>query len=169
MSEQVSRLAVQHLRKKMFPLLPSEIQKTFPLISDPLVEDDNKVPKIVVGTLTEYGANTATPAITVNCEGEADGIVNVYRHLLLHVDIWAGGNIASNVDGRRFVSIVYQHVFDALQNINWSGRGGSPNTDYVQVERCYETQRSAIMFEPAQKIYHIANTYRVEALCQTWY
>jgi hypothetical protein len=169
MSEQISRLAVQQLRNVMFPLLPQFIQSQFPTSSDPLVAGDMPVPNIFVGDITEKGAQAATPAITVSCEGEAEGTVSVYRHLLLHVDIWVGGNVASSGSGRRFVSTIYQHIFDSLQNVNWSGRGGVQGIDYVQILRCYETQRSGIMFEPTSKIYHLANTYRVEALCKTWY
>lgn len=169
MSEQVSRLAVQQLRNVMFPTLPDFIKEKFPTTTDPLVAADAAVPNIFVGDITEGGANSGTPAITVNCEGSAEGSVKVYRHLLLHIDIWVGGNVAASGAGRRFVSILYQHIFDSLQNVNWSGRGGAQGSDYVQIKRCFESLRSSIMFEPTTKIYHLSNTYQVEALCKTWY
>lgn len=167
MSEQVARLAVVTLRNNMFPALPQDIQGLFALISDPLVSGQDQVPNIVVGQYQDFGVGAATPMITVFCSGSAEGIVNQYRHLDLHVDIWLGGNAAPNVDGRRVVSVIYEYVFRTLQNTNWSGKaaGGS----FVQIERSYEIERSPILFEPEGKVYHIANAYRVEALAKTWY
>jgi len=168
MSEQVARLCVNTLRSSMFPLLPPDVQSKFPLISDPLVAGNNQVPNIIVGEYQDTGANAATPMVTVNCNGAQDGLVKVYRHLDLFVDIWVGGNIAPNVDGRRFVSIIYEYVNRTLENTNWTGVA-QPGGSTVQIERCYETERSKIMFDPQNKIYHISNIYRVEALCKTWY
>lgn len=169
MSELVARLAVAQLRTNMFPLLSPDIQKMFPLITDPILSGENKVPQIIVGEIQDLGVGVVTPLITVNCSGVQEGLVNVYRHLDLRVDIWCGGNLAPGLDGRRLISNIYEYVNRALQNVNWSGRGGALNVSYVQIKRCFETQRSPILFEPATKMYHIANGYRVEALSQTWY
>jgi hypothetical protein len=162
MSEKVARLAVRALRNNMFPGLPDYIRNKFPMVKDPVVSPTEPVPNIVVGRYVDFGANAASPMIAVVCDGAAEGMVNVYRHLNLRIDIWLGGDVAGNVDGRRFVSIIYEHIFENLQNTNWSG-------DSIDIERCYETERSEILFEPQNKIYHIANTYRVEALSKLWY
>jgi len=152
----------------MFPALPPDVQSKFPTVQDPLVNGPNSVPNIVVGQYQDFGANAATPMVTVNCNGAAEGIVNVYRHLDLRVDIWVGGNIASNVDGRRFISIIYEYIFRTLCNTNWTGQS-QPGGSTVRIERCYETERSPILFEPTNNIYHIATIFRVEALANTWY
>lgn len=175
MSEVVARLAVNYLRKYMFPVLPQDIRKVFPQISDPLGADTsgnpigkNQVPNIVVGQYQDFGVGAATPIITVYCAGASEGMVNQYRHLDMHVDIWVGGNIAANVDGRRWVSIIYEYVYRTLQNTNWTGipiNGGHT----VQIERSFETERSPVLFEPTAKMYHISNIYRVEALSIVWY
>lgn len=164
MSELVARLAVQQLRKFMLPALPSDVASKFPLTGDPLVSGDTEVSNIVVGQYQDQGANAALPMITVYCEGAAEGIVNVFRHLTLHIDIWVGGTTPGpNADERRFVSILYEYIFRSLQNTNWSGQK-------VRIERCYEIERSPILFEPTNKIYHLSNTYRVEALSAAgWY
>lgn len=172
MSEKVARLAVQQLRNNMYPNLPDDIKSVIPLIQDPIVQGNtDQVPNIIVGEYQDLGVNVTTPLLTVHCNGPQEGIVNVWRHLGLHIDIWVGGNVGGNVDGRRIVSIIYEYVNRALQNINWSGSGvpGQKGKDFVQIERCYELERSPILFEPTGKVYHIANVYRVEALCQTWY
>lgn len=168
MSEQVARLCVNVLRKYMFAALPQDIQNTFPKITDQLISGQNPQPNIVVGEYMDFGANAATPMVTVNCAGPTEGIVNVYRHLDLHVDIWAGGNIAANVDGRRFVSIVYEYIFRTLCNTNWTGIA-QPGGSTVSIQRCYEIDRSKILFDAASKIYHIAVVFKVEAICKTWY
>ena len=168
MSEKVARLAVTTLRNSMFPLLPQQIRDMFPKILDPLVDQTEKVPNIVVGQYQDFGANAGLPMIAVNCEGASEGIVNVYRHITMHVDIWVGANQSPNVDARRIASIIYEYVFRSLQNVNWSSKLVD-GISAVQIERCYELERSAILFEPTNKIYHIANSYRVEALSQTWY
>lgn len=168
MSELVARLAVNHLRNLMFPTMPQDIRELFPKITDMLMSGSNLVPNIQVGQYQDLGANAATPLITVDCSGTAEGAVNVYRHLDLHVDMWAGGNAASNLDGRRVISIISEYVFRYLQNMNWSGKP-QPGSSYVQIQRSYEIERSMILFEPDVKVYHISNIYRVEALCQTWY
>lgn len=164
MSELVARLAVAQLRKFMIPALPSDVSSKFPLINDPLVSGNTQVPNIVVGQYQDQGANAALPMITVYCEGASEGLVNVYRHLTLHVDIWVGpATPGPNADERRFVSIVYEYIFRSLQNTNWSGQK-------VRIERSYEIERSPILFEPASKIYHLSNSYRVEALSAAgWY
>lgn len=162
MSERVARLAVSALRALMFPQLPSQIQQLFPMIADPLIAGDNKVPNIVVGEYEDFGSAAGLPMITIHCDGAVEGMVNVYRHLTLTVDIWTGAGEAVNVDGRRVASTIYQYVFQNLQNTNWSG-------NKVEIARCYEVDRSKILFEPESKIYHIANLYRVEALSAVWY
>lgn len=160
MSEKVARLAVSKLRTFMFPQLPVALRAMFPLITDPLVKGDTKVPNIVVGDQADFGANTANTAmVTVNAEGATDGIVNVYRHIQLNVDIWAS---QPNVDGRRVASIIYEYVFNNLCNTNWTGDG-------IAIQRSYEIERSPVLFEPQNKIYHISNKYRVEAISETWY
>lgn len=172
MSEKVARLAVQQLRLAMFPSLPDDVQTLFPKIQDTIVQGgQDTVPNIVVGEYSDYGARTSTPMIAVHCEGPQEGIVNVFRHLSLSIDIWIDGTSGGNVDGRRIVSIIYEYVNKAFQNINWSGSGipGKKGTDFVQIKRCYEIERSQILFEETSKIYRIANIYRVEALSQTWY
>ncbi len=171
MSEKVARLAVQLLRNKMFPALPQSYQDMFAKITDPLVSATDKVPNIVVGDVQDFGANVAFPIITVHGEGITDNMVNVYRHLDMIVDIWAGDSQSSDVDGRRIVSTLYEFVRRSLQNVNWSGLppGGTTPADFVQVERSYETERSPILFQADQKLYHIRNSYRVEVLSQTWY
>lgn len=169
MSELVARLAVQQLRNKMFPSLPSTFQKILPLVQDPLVEDGpTQVPNIVVGEYQDFGANAPTPMITVHCDGPQEGIVNVWRHVNLYIDIWLNGSVSGNVDGRRVISVLYEYINRSLQNVNWSGRG-SPGSSFVQVQRCYEIERSTIQFEPTDKTYHLANIYKVEAVSQTWY
>lgn len=168
MSEQVARLAVNHLRKFMFPALPPDMQAVFPKTKDPLISGPASVQNIVVGQYLDFGANAANPLITVNCSGAAEGIVNVYRHLDLHVDIWVGGNLAINADGRRFVSIIYEYIFRTLQNTNWTGFAQSGGSK-IRIQRCYETERSPIMFEAMNKVYHLAIVFRVEAISETWY
>lgn len=168
MSELVARLAVNLLRNGMFPQLPADVRQLFPLITDTLVQKGQiQVPNIVVGEYVDYGANSASPMIAVHCEGPQEGIVNVWRHLNLSVDMWIGGDQTGNVDGRRFVSILYEYVNRSLQNINWSG--GVPGSSYVQIQRSYELERSPILFEPTNKTYRISNIYRVEAISKTWY
>jgi hypothetical protein len=170
MSELVARLAVSQLRNVMFSQLPGDVQSLFPLIEDPLVENgQTQVPNIVVGEYADYGANAPTPMIAVHCEGPQEGIVNVWRHLKLSIDMWVSGNTGGNVDGRRIVSIIYEYVNRALQNINWSGRGGAAGSSFVQIKRSYESERSSILFEPTNKIYRISNIYTIEALSQSWY
>ena len=168
MSEKVARLAVNQLRNVMFPALPADVQKLFPKTTDALMSGTNQVPNIMVGSYQDLGANTGTPLITVYCDGAQEGIVNVYRHLDLHIDIWLGGDVAANMDGRRLVSTIYEYINRSLQNINWSGTV-KPGAGYVSIQRCYETERSPILFEPTNKIYHLSNTYRVEAISQSWY
>jgi len=169
-SELVARLAVQRLRNVMFPLLPTDVQNLFPMTTDPLVDNgQTEVPNIVVGEYSDFGANAATPMITVHCEGPQEGIVNVWRHLNLTADMWIGGDQAANVDGRRIVSIIHEYTNRSLQNINWSGRGGAAGSSYVQIKRCYEVERSPILFESTNKIYRISEIFRVEALSQSWY
>ena len=170
MSELVARLAVSQLRNNMFPALSQDMQALFPKTVDPLVQDgQTQVPNIVVGEYADYGANAPNPMITVHCEGPQEGIVNVWRHLNLTIDMWIGGDKGPNVDGRRFVSIIHEYVNRFLQNVNWSGRGGSKGSSYVQIQRSYETERSPILFDPTNKVYRISNIYRVEAVSQTWY
>lgn len=169
MSEAVARLAVNYLRNYMYFALPADIQRMFPMVTDLLGPTGiNQVPNILVGQYQDFGVGAATPLITVYCAGAAEGIVNQYRHLDLHVDIWIGGNIATNVDGRRFISIIYEYVYRTLQNTNWTGVP-KPGGNTIQIQRSYETERSPILFEAADKMYHLANIYRVEALCKTWY
>lgn len=165
MSEAVGRLAVLQLRTNMFPKLPQSVQQLFSNVTDSF--SGQSVPNIVLGEYQDFGVNVPTPMITVHCEGPQEGMVNVWRHLKLFVDIWLGSNVAPNVNGRTTASIIYQYVNAALQNVNWSGRWGA-GADFVQIERCFEAERSSILFDN-QKTYHIANVYNVEALSRTWY
>lgn len=164
MSELVARLAVHQLRTYMFPALPAGVSKKFPLISDPLVSGTTQVPNAVVGQYQDYGANAVLPGIFVYAEGAQEGLVNVFRHLTLHVEPWAPcSNPGPNVDERKFMGILYEYINRCLQNTNWSGSG-------VRIQRCYEIERSPMLFEPTNKVYHIANAYRVEALSNVgWY
>lgn len=167
MSEKIARLAVNYLRDFMFPALPIDIQNLFPLVNDPFASPDSTdpVPNIVVGEYQDFGANASLPMITAYAEGAAEGIVPHYRHLTLHIDIWVGANQSPNVDSRRVISILYEYVFRTLDNTNWT-----PTKQGVQIERSYEIERSAILFEPTNRIYHISNSYRVEALSASgWY
>lgn len=163
MSELVARLAVKQLRNKMFSQLPESVQNMFPLITDVVVQQgDDKVPNIVVGEYSDFGVNAASPMVAVSCKGPQEGVVNQYRHLDLSIDIWVGGDKAGNREGRTVVSIIYEYVNRFIQNVNWSGQK-------VSIARCYETERSPIMFDPTGKVYRIANIYRVEALSAVWY
>jgi len=170
MSEKVARLAVQQLRKNMFPQLPQDIQDLFPKTTDPLgprpadgsIPDLDQVPNIMVGQYQDFGANAGTLLVTVYSSGSAEGIVKVYRHLELYVDIWVSSAESSNVEARRIASIIYEYIFRNLHNKNWSGEN-------IQIERCYEIERSPILFDGQNKICHIANVYRVEALSAVWY
>lgn len=168
MSESLARLAVNQLRKNMYPNLPQDVQNIFPKIADPFTLVSDPVPNIVVGEYTDFGMNAQSPVIAVHCEGPQEGIVNVWRHLKLSIDIWIGGNTGGNVDGRRIVSIIYEYVNRALQNVNWSGEP-SPGADYIQIQRCFESERSSILFDTNNKAYRIANIYQVEAISKTWY
>jgi hypothetical protein len=162
MSELVARVAVQLLRNYMFPALPQDMQEKFPTYADPLVSN-NQVPNIIAGQYQDLGANATTPLITVHCEGAAEGLVNVYRHITMHVDIWVGAPTPGpNIDERRFISILYEYIYRSLQNTNWSGQK-------VRIERSYEIERSPILFEPQTKMMHLSNSYRVEALSTVWY
>ena len=156
----------------MYPALPQDLQAPFfPLTSDPLVQQgQTQVPNIVVGTYQDYGANVPTPMVAVDCSGPQEGIVNVWRHLNLSIDIWMNGASAPNVDGRRVVTIIYEYINRSLQNINWSGNGGVAGSGFVRIQRCYESEKSPILFDSTSKIYRIANIYKVEAMCTTgWY
>jgi hypothetical protein len=163
-SAKVSNLAIRILRNAMFPALPQDLQALFPKVQDPFAPPNNQepVPNIMPGEYEDYGANAGAILITVYSYGPTEPITRVYRHLTLVVDIWVSAAQASNVDGRRIVEILYEYVRRTLQETNWSGQ-------LVQIERSYEIERSKVMFEPTNKIYHIANLYRVEALSQTWY
>lgn len=168
MSELVAKVAVQYLRATMFPALPADVQQKFPRISDPLL--NNPVPNIVVGQYQDYGANAAMPIVTAYCEGAAEGIVNVYRHLTLHVEPWiSAATLGPNVDGRTFLGILYEYIFRCLQNTNWGSAGNKVGIKGLRIERCYEIERSPLLFEPQNKIYHLSNSYRVEALSSVWY
>lgn len=146
----------------MFPQLPSTIQALFPLITDPLVAGDTQVPNIVVGQYADFGANAGLVMVSVYCDGATDGIVNVYRHISMHIDIWVSAQAAPNVDARRIVSIIYEYIFNNMCNTNWTGNG-------ISIQRSYEIERSAILFEADSKMYHISNVYRVEAISELWY
>jgi hypothetical protein len=164
MSELVARLAVQQLRNIMFPALPPTVQQLFPLIADPIVDGATQVPNIVVGQYQDYSANAPLPIICVYCEGAAEGLVDVYRHLTLHIEPWASAATPGpNADERRFISILYEYIYRCIQDVNWSGQK-------VRIQRCYEIERSPILFEPTNKVYHVSNSYRVEALSAAgWY
>lgn len=162
MSAKVTRLAVNALRR-MFPFLPEDLQEMFPLVTDPYAQVPNsQVPNIMPGEYTDWGTNAGMILITVHSAGEMESMTRVYRHLVLYVDIWVSPAQSPNVEGRRIADILYEYVRRALQETNWSG-------DQVSIQRSYEIERSAVMFEPSNKIYHISNQYRVEAVSQTWY
>lgn len=167
MSEKVARLAVQLLRNAMFNALPSDIQSLIPMVSDPLVTgSQDQVPNIVVGAYQDFGANAGMIMIAVDCNGTTEPITRVYKHLDLDVDIWLSANQSPNVDGRRVVSILHEYIRRTLQETNWTT---NTTSDFTSIQRCYETERSKIMFEGQNKIYHLSNRYRVEAISQNWY
>jgi hypothetical protein len=162
MSELVARQAVAYLRKFMVPALPPGV--VLPTTSDPLVAGNTQVPNVVAGQYQDQGANAALPIICVYCEGAQEGIVNVFRHVTLHIEPWASCSAPGpNADERRFISILYEYINRCIQNVNWSGQG-------IRVERSYEIERSPILFDPTNKVYHVSNSYRVEALSNKgWY
>lgn len=163
MSEKVSRLAVALLRNAMYNALPPDIQGLIPKISDVLVTgSQDQVPNIVVGRYQDFGSNAGMIVITVDCSGPSESLVRVYRHLDLDVEIWVSSAQSPNVDGRKIVSILYEYIRRTLQETNWSGNS-------ISIQRSYETERSPILFEGQNKIYHLSNRYRVEAISLLWY
>lgn len=162
MSGKITRLAVNTLRA-MVPFLPADLQAMFPLVVDPYAKIPNtQVPNIMPGSYVDWGSNAGMILITVNSAGEMEPMTRVYRHLVLYVDIWVSASQSPNVEGRRIADILYEYVRRALQETNWSG-------DSVSIQRSYEIERSQVLFEPTNKIYHISNQYRVEAISQQWY
>lgn len=164
MSAKITRLAVNTLRATMFNNLPEDIQAMFPLVQDPYAKiPGSQVPNIMPGEYQDWSANAGTILITVHSAGELESLTTVYRHLVLYVDLWVSSAQSPNVEGRRIVDILYEYVQRALQETNWSG-------DLISIQRSYEIERSEVMFEPTNKIYHISNQYRVEAVTSNgWY
>ena len=158
MSERINQLALDVLRTDVFDSLPDHIKKLFSKV----LTDTGEVPNIIIGLPLEQGANVAYPLISVYSKGAAEGLVGVFRHVDLYLDFWGAGFQAVNVEGRTVVAILYEYTRRQFQDKNWSKNG-------VLIKRSYETSRSEVLFEPDQKIYHIDNTFRVEALSQTWY
>jgi hypothetical protein len=134
------------------------------LVKDPFAEPSNQepVPNIMPGHYEDYGSNAGTILITVESDGPMEGLTRVYRHVTLLVDIWVSAGQSPNIDGRRIANILYEYVRRTLQEVNYSGQGCS-------IQRSYEISRSEVMFEPTNKVYHISNNYRVEAISQTWF
>jgi len=163
-STKVSEIAIQLLRQEMFNNLPKDVQAIFPKIADPLsAGGGDNVPNIVPGHVEEYGTLSSTPMVTVYSSGPAEGILKVWRHLDLYVDVWMGASQVANMDARRIVAIIAEYIYRSLHNRNWSA-------EFIQIKRSYEVSRSEILFEPTNKIYHISSTYRVEALSSVgWY
>lgn len=144
----------------MFPTLPQDVQKIFPQIEDTLLGEG---PNIRIGHLSEFGTNPVFPLISVFSEGSLEPLTRGrFRHIIASVDYWTGAAQTGNVDGRRIIAILYQYSNSALQDANFSGGG-------IAVQRCFETRASDVMFEPATKLYHIANAYQVEAVAKVWY
>ena len=158
MSEKINQLAVEVLRTDVFDSLPDHIKKLFPKA----LAETGEVQNMIIGLPLEQGANVAYPLISVYSKGAAEGLVGVFRHVDLYLDFWVSGFQAANVEGRTVVAILYEYTRRQFQDKNWSKNG-------VLIKRSYETSRSEVLFEPDQKIYHIANTYRVEALSKDWY
>jgi hypothetical protein len=164
MSAKVTRLVVNNLRNNMFPALPVDVQKMFPLVNDPYATVPNsQVPNIMPGEYTDWSSNAGMILITVHSAGELESMTRVYRHLVMYIDIWVSAGQSPNVEGRRIVDILYEYVQRFMQENNWSG-------SLISIQRSYEIERSEVMFEPTNKIYHISNQYRVEAITSAgWY
>jgi len=144
----------------MFPTLPTDTQQLFPQVDDTLL---GRGPNIRIGHLSEFGANPGFPLISVFSEGTLEPLTRGrFRHITASVDYWTSAAEAGNVDGRRIVAVLYQYSSKVLEDANFSGNG-------IAVQRCFETRASDVMFEPATKLYHIANAYQVEAVAKVWY
>ncbi len=153
-------MVVNVLRSDMFNSLPVDVKAMFPVLEDPQL---GPVPNIFTGHIAEMGANVSFPAISVSSRGAAEALTRGrYRHITAEVDYWSGAGQTQNLDGRKIVSILYEYSFQALQDKNFS-------SDNVLIKRCYEIERSDTMFEPTDKLYHINNVYRIEALSSSWY
>jgi len=161
-SEKVARQALKVLRTEVYPALPTDVKTLIPMINDALDTAGPNVPNFIVGSIQEVGAGVAFPCVTVQAHGAAEGIVKKYRHLTLVIDIWVGSGEAVNQQARRIASILYEYIYRAFHNTNWSGNS-------ISIQRCYEVERSEILFEPQNKTAHISNSYRVEAISSTWY
>ena len=157
--EKLNRQALKTLRESVFPTFPAHIQAAFPTIKD---ENGDPQPNIVIGSIQELGASPAFPLITVDSEGAPGSIVGCYIQARMSLDFWVSSQQGSNMYGRRFVSILQQYAFKIFNAGNWSGNG-------IMIETCFEIERSKILFEPTNKVHHIATVYRVAAVSQDWY
>jgi len=163
MSDLLNRRAALVLQQAMFPKLPQDVQALFPIVDDPLLGND--IPNILIGHLSEQGANPAFPMITVTSEGALEGLTRrTYRHLDMVIDYWVSAGQSPNPGGRRIVSLLYEYSSQLLQDQNFSGGG-------LCIQRCYETRCSDVLFQAPEKLYHISNAYRVEAIADAnvWY
>jgi hypothetical protein len=161
MSEKINRLALAVLRTDVFNALPAYVQSQFAMIPDPY-NNSALVPNMDVGALPERGSSPTFPTICVYSDGTPDNMVNVYRHISLHIDIWAGGANIKPVDARKMVGIIYQAVYAAFQNTNWSKNG-------VSIQRSYEIENPGPMYIEDSKLYDLPVTFRVEAISRVWY
>jgi len=160
LSRLVNRQFLGFLRNLAYPSLPQDVQNLFPRYQDPI---DGDVPNILEGHLSELGANANFPLITVSSSGALEGLTRgTYRHLQVFVDYWVSAAQTQNLDGRNVVSQLYEYASKVLQDGNMSGGG-------VAIKRCYETENSDVLFQAAEKLYHIATVYRVEAIAASWY
>lgn len=160
MSRLVNKQFLKTLRGPVFQSLPQDAQEEFPQYQDPV---DGSVPNMVEGHLSELGANATFPIITVTSSGALEGLTRgTYRHLQVFVDYWVSAGQTQNLDGRTLVSLLYEYASRLLQDANLSGNG-------VAIQRCYEMENSDVLYQPAEKIYHIASIYRVEAIASAWY
>lgn len=159
MSERLNSRVVTHLRANMFPTLPAGVQALFPIV--PIDQTLGSGPNIIVGPIAEKGVGIAFPCIAAWTKGALEGLTRRrYVHFTLFVDFWVQ---SPGPDGRRILGILYEYTSRALQDVNWSG-------DQISIKRCFETEKSDVMFEAPEKLYHLSNLYRVEAIGQgSWY
>lgn len=154
MSERLNQRAVTVLRTDMYPKLPPDIQALIPKLNDPYLGPG---PNIFVGPMQERGVTPALPCVAVWSEFVAEALTgSKYIHATLYVDCWCSASDGGNVDGRRVVGILGEYVGRALQDNNWTGDG-------ISIKRCYDINTSGVVFESAEKLHHILQTYRVEA------
>jgi len=162
MSDLVNRAVANVLRTAMFNALPDDIQQLFPQVNDPLLGEG---PNIRVGHISEFGMNPGFPLVSVFSDGALEGLTaRKWRHLTVNIDHWTSAAEAGNVDARGIIRTLYEFTSEFLQDRNFSGGG-------LVIQRCYEIRASDIMFQAPEKLYHIANAYRVEAISNSgaWY